>query len=112
MGDIRLTPQDVGTTEVTTTRTAITTGETYQVLLNSRGTILQFIKTGAGDADVTIVTPGTVDGLAIADRVFTVVATTGDRTVRFFPEDYANGDGDLEFTIDEGTAITCAVLQR
>ena len=62
---------------------------------------------------ITVTTPKTDDeGNAIADLTITVAATTGDVVRKFFPNDYANGDGDLEFTTDEGTAITCAVFQR
>lgn len=112
MADVRLTPQDLTTTGATTTRTAVATGNTYQVLLNSRGTVLNFRKTAAVDATITITTPGTVDGLAIADRTIVVGATTGDVVARFFPDDYANGDGDLELTTSDGDGLTCAVLQR
>ena len=112
MGDVRLTPQSGIDSGVTVVRTALSAANVYQVLLSPGGTWLNFVKTGANDADITVVTPGTVDGLAIADRVITVVATTGDVAAEFFPDFYANGDGDLEFATDEGTAITCAVLQR
>lgn len=112
MGDVRLTPQVLGTAGATTTRTAITTGNVYQVLLSPGGTVLNFIKTGSNNATITIITPGTVDGLAIADRTFQVDATTGDMVARYFPEHYADSAGDLEFTTNEGTAITCAVLER
>jgi hypothetical protein len=112
MADVRLTPQDLASTEVTTVRTAIATGNTYQVLLNERGTVLNFRKTGSGVATITVITPNTVDGLAIADRTLSIPASSGDEVVRFFPADYANSSGDLEFTTNEGTGLTCATLQR
>lgn len=112
MADVRLTPQDLDTAGQAVTRTALATADTYQVLLNSRGTTINFRKTGAGAATITVVTPNTVDGLAIADRTIVVAATTGDVVARFFPDHYANSDGDLEFTTDDETAITAAVFQR
>lgn len=112
MSDVRLTPQDLDTAGQAVTRTAVSTGNTYQVLLNSRGTTINWRKTGAGEATITITTPGTVDGLAIADRTIAVPASTGDVVARFFPDPYANSSGDLEFTTDEGTGLTAAVFQR
>jgi len=112
MADVRLTPQDLDTAGQAVTRTALSDANTYQVLLNSRGTTINFVKTGANEATITVVTPNTVDGLEITDRTIVVAATTGDVVARFFPEDYANGDGDLEFTTSEDTDITAAVFQR
>ena len=112
MGDVRLTPQNGSTAGVTATRTALATTDVYQVLLSPGGTWINWVKTGAGDANAVVVTPNTVDGLAITERTIVVAATTGDVMAEFFPEDYANGDGDLEFTVSEDTAITAAVFQR
>ena len=112
MADARLTPQDLSTAGAAVTRTALSAANTYQVLLNSAGTIIVFRKTGANECTVSVVTPNTVDGLAIAERTIVVAATTGDVVARFFPEDYANGDGDLEFTVSEATDLTAAVYQR
>tara|TARA_Y100000310_G_scaffold88914_1_gene86012 strand:- start:615 stop:959 length:345 start_codon:yes stop_codon:yes gene_type:complete len=109
MADVRLTPQDLTDVAVTTTRTAIATGNTYQVRMPSGGAVLNWRKTGAGNATITITTPGTVNGLAIADRTLTVAATTGDMIGIFKGSAYRNSDGDLEFTTDEGTGLTCAV---
>jgi len=111
MGDIRLTPQDVGSSEVTVTRTPISTGNTYQVR-NDGHVILNFRKTGAGNATITVTTPETRAGLAVADKTFTVLATSGDvawsgREVQTF----TNSSGDVEFTTDEGTDLTCAVMK-
>lgn len=50
-----------------------TNGDT---VANGGYTILVMNNTAGTEADVTIVTPGTVDGLPINDRVFTVPANT------------------------------------
>jgi len=112
MSDIRLTPQDMSDVGFAPTRTAITTGNTYQVR-NDGNVILMFLKTGAGAANITLITPLTENGLAVADRILVVPATTGDKAIGpFNPRIYNLATGDLEFTTDEGTAITCAVLRK
>lgn len=111
MADVRLTPQDVSDVGLTPTRTALSDANTYQVL-NDGNVILMFLKTGANEATITITTPKTERGLAVADRTLTVAATTGDRVIGpFDPTLYNNSDGDLEFATSESTAITCAVLR-
>ncbi len=110
MGDVTLTVQSGLPAGITPTRTSIATGNTYKVRNNGRVALL-FEKVGSGDCIVTVQTPTTVGGLAVAERTFTVVATTGDIiAAKFAPSIYNDGDGDLNFTIDEGTQITCAVV--
>lgn len=112
MADIRLTPQNLTDAGITPTRTAIATGNTYQVR-NDGQVILLFEKTGAGIATITITTPATLLGLAVTDRTLTVPATTGDQTGGPFPvQVYNNSSGDLEFTTNEGTGLTCAVFRQ
>lgn len=113
MGDVRLTPQSLTGADAAVTRTALATTDVYQVLLSPGGTTLNFVKTGANAANVVVVTPKTDgEGNTITDLTIVVAATTGDVARKFFPEIYANGDGDLEFTVSEDTDITCAVFQR
>lgn len=110
MADVTLAIQDVGPTGVTPTRTAIATGNTYHVR-NSGRVALLFEKTGSNNATITITTPVTIGGLAVADPTLTVVATTGDITAaKFPPAIYNDSSGDLTFTTSEGTGLTCAVL--
>ncbi len=110
MADVILTPQKAGAGGVTPTRTALATGNTY-IVRNGGNTLLAFIKTGAGEAIITVQTPATLGGLAVAERTITVVATTGDvMAAGFAPAVYNDSSGDLRFTTDEGTGITCAVI--
>lgn len=112
MADVRLTPQNLSSVGITVTRTAIATGNTYQVR-NDGQVILNFMKSGAGVATITITTPETRDGLAVADRTISVPATTGDVAAGpFSSQTYNNSSGDFEFTTDEGTGLTCAVFRR
>ncbi len=110
MGDVTLAVQSAGPAGVTPTRNSIAVGNTYKVR-NSGRVALLFEKSGSGEATITVATPATLGGLAVADQTITVIATTGDVTAsRFPPAIYNDGNGDLNFTIDEGTAITCAVV--
>ena len=111
MADIRLTPQVLTPGSVAPSYTAIATGNVYQVR-NGGYTILHFLKTGAGIATISVVTPGTLGGLAIAERTISVPATTGDKMGGGFPPAiYNDAVGDLEFSTDDGTGLTCAVIQ-
>ncbi len=110
MADVTLAIQSAGPGGVTPTRTAISASNTYHVR-NSGRVALLFEKTGSNNAVITIVSPATLAGLAVADQTFTVVATTGDVTAAKFPPAVFNdSSGDLTFTTDEGTGLTCAVL--
>lgn len=75
---------------------------------------LFFQKSGAGVCTVTFTTPGTVDGLAIADRTVTVGATTGDVVVPPLPVNTYNTPGTsmlAGFTVSDVTGLTCAIVR-
>lgn len=112
MADDRLVPQSMDTVGVAVTRNALATADTYQVLLSPGGTTINFVKTGANPATISVVVPKTVDGLAVEDREIVIAASTGDVVAKFFPDPYANAAGDLEFTTSEETDITAAVFQE
>lgn len=48
---------------------------------NDGRTFIEVKNTNAGAIDVTIVTPGTVDGLAVGDRVVEIPLTVGDKMI-------------------------------
>lgn len=94
----------VGTGLVATTRT-------YKFRNDGR-TFLQFIKTGSGACTVTITTPGTAGGVAIADVTVNVPATTGDVTVgplsmRLFND----GNGDVSFTVSDTAGLSMTAIR-
>ena len=90
---------------------SLSTSNTYLVKNNGR-TFLHFKKSAAVDAVVTVETPITVDGLAVAERTITVPATTGDRFIGAFPTRvYNDSVGDLRFTLDDVDGVTVAVLR-
>lgn len=90
----------------------LTTTDTYTVRNNGK-TFLHFKKTGAGICTVTIVTPGTVRGLAIADQTVSVPATTGDVMIGpFDPGTFDDGNHDVSFTLSDVTGLTVAVVAQ
>lgn len=111
MATVTLAAQNVIESGLTPTRTSgLSISNTYQVANDGR-VFLHFEKSGLGSCDVTVVTPGSVDGHAIADLVVTVPATTGDVLIGPFPPAVFNSGGMLSFTLGEITGLTVAVLR-
>jgi len=111
MSDVTLTPQDLAATGITPSYTgSLLTTNTYLVRNNGK-MFLHFKKAGAGDCVVTIQTPPTVGGLAVAEQTVTVPATTGDKMIGPFPPSiYNSSTGDLKFTLGEITGLSVAVV--
>lgn len=87
-------------------------GSNTYLVRNPGNVILHLKKSGAGNCDVTIYTPNTVDGLAVADLTVQIPATTGDKFIGPFPPAiYNNQNGDIEIGLSEVTGLTGAVLQ-
>jgi hypothetical protein len=70
------------------------------------------VKNGDGSSHtVTIETPATVDGLAVADRDVAIPAGE-ERMIGPFPgSTYNDGDGMVQLTYDGVTSVTLAVLK-
>lgn len=80
-----LAVQQIGRAGVTPVFSAANTdGHT---ILNDGKTFLE-VKNGGSEITVTIDTPQTVDGLAVANRAVVVAATTGDKMIGPFTTDY------------------------
>ena len=115
MADVRIAVEQVdraGNGLTATYTGGLSVANTY--LVNNDGrVVLHFKKTGAGACTVTVTTPGTVDGLAVADLTASVPATTGDIFLGPFPTDQYNaaGEQDIRFTLSEITGLTVAVLR-
>jgi hypothetical protein len=91
---------------------SLSTSDTYRVN-NDGKLILHFKKTGAGACTVTIITPSTVGGLAIADKTVNVPATTGDVMISDLdPAVFNGGQPYLEFTLSEITGLSFASFQQ
>lgn len=68
--------------------------------------------TNASSRDVTIATPGTVDGLAIADVVVTIPANTGDRMIGPIKASlFADANGFAQITYSAATGVTIAAVR-
>lgn len=112
MADVRLAVEQILPSGLAATYTgSLLIANTYQVRNDGR-TFVHFKKSGAGACNVTIATPSTVGGNAVADRVVEVPATTGDKFIGPFPPHiYNDGSGDLNITLSEITGLTVAVLR-
>ena len=95
----------------TYTSTGLSTSNTYS--FNNDGRVfLHFKKTGAGDCTVTITTPGTVQGLAIADVTVSVPATTGDKFVGPFSTSLFNdASQNVSYTLSDTVGLSVALLR-
>jgi len=108
MSDVAVTVQQIGRAGITPAYAgSLLTTNTYLVP-NDGNVFLHLKKTGAGDCVVSVATPNTVDGLAIADLTETVGATSGDRMFGPFPVD--NYGSTLSVTLSEITGLTMAAI--
>ena len=64
-----------------------------------------------GAAIVTIVTPQTVDTLAVTDRAVSVPAGTFKLIGPFPPSTYNDGSDDVSLTYDQVTSLTVGILR-
>lgn len=107
MADVTVAPQQIARAGLAPTYQSIDATDTY--LINNAGKMFVQVKnTGATESVVSVVTPGTVDGLAIAERTFTVPITTGDRMAGPFPPSVYNAAGEhlIRLTQDQATGVT------
>ena len=82
------------------------------IMRNDGRTILHFIKEGANEATITIVTPRTPGGLGLADLTFAVAAGGGvEFAGPFNPELYNDGSGDIDISTSEDTDITVQAIK-
>ena len=77
------------------------------------GQCFLYVKNASGSPiTVTIDTPGTVDGLAIANLTVSVPATTGERMIGPFPPGiYGQADGKVYVDWSSVTSVTAGVFR-
>ena len=116
MADIDLTVQDINRTSGlvatyldSSSATAISATDDYFV--NNNGRAFLHVKNGATDVVVTIHTPNTVDGLAVADRAVTVTANTEAFIGPFQPNVYNGADHQMSFEFDDVSNVSVAVVR-
>lgn len=108
MATVALTVQDArrasNGVNVTDTGVSATSGNTYQ--FNNNGQTLLYVKNASGSTcTVTVITPGTVDGLAITDLTVSV-ATAKEHLIGPFPARvYNNADSIVEFTVNQTVTV-------
>ncbi len=105
-----LTTQTVSRTGLAATYAAAAAGgDTFSP---GQHTFLHIKNASAGAITVTVVTPGTTSGLAIADVAVSVPATTGDRMIGplggSLVADPATGLGNI--TYSAATSVTVAII--
>ncbi len=113
MGTTTWTPDRATYAGVTPVRhgTLTASTETYK-FRNDGNTRLLCEKTGAGACTMTMVTPATLQGRAVADDTVVIAATTGDVVAGpFAPSVYNDSNGDMSITFSETTGLTVAVVQ-
>lgn len=108
MADVNLAVETINRAGLNAADTALATADDY-FFPNDGRTFVHLKKTGANPANVTFVSPATRGGLAVADLVVVVPATTGDLMVGPFPPGVFGST--VEFATDEETAITAAVVR-
>lgn len=103
-----ITPQSVGSAGLAATyEPANAAGNSYRL---ASGTVAHIKNAGASDCTVTVETPMTVDGLAVADRSITVAAGT-DRFIGLgTTAAYRQSGGTVFIDYDQVTSVTVAVL--
>lgn len=110
MGETRLTVEKVIAAGIDLDdNTPLLTTETYLVR-NDGETFLHFKKSGVGDCVVTIQTPITTGGFAVADQAVTVPASGGDMHCGPYPKRLFNdGNNDLRFTLSDIAGLSVAI---
>ena len=79
---------------------------------NDGHTILEFKNTNAATRTITVQTPGTVDGNAVADPVATIAANTGDLIFKpFAPTFYNQADGNIYVDLSAFADVTVAAYR-
>jgi hypothetical protein len=103
-----LTTQVVSASGIAPTYTQVAAADTF----SPGDHVFLHIKNGGGSpTTATITTPGTVDGLAIADLPVTVPAA-GERMIGPLPaRTFAKSDGQADLVCSPTTTVTVAVLR-
>ena len=101
------TVQEVVRAGVVPTENAVAASDTFS---NDGHTILIVTNGSGGSVNVTLTTPGTVDGLAVADRVV-AVGNGVKKAIGPFPRSlYNDSDGKVTVAYDGTTSVTAMAL--
>ena len=115
MADVVLTREQIVIAGIDPTDNAIDATDVYFFDKQPGQVFLHFKNTGGTVSAVTFDTTQEVVGLALADPIVNVPATTGDIMVGPFPAEYevkgGVNDGQIKFSQDQATGVTVAVLR-
>ena len=101
------TVQTVTRSGITPTKNAVASSDNF---VNDGRTVLHVTNGSGGSLTVTIVTPNTSDGLAVADRTVTI-PNGEERVIGPFPRSvYNDSDGNVTVQFSATTSVTCQVL--
>lgn len=78
---------------------------------NNGRRMLRVRNTDSSSKTVTAQIPGTVDGQDIADRQYTIPATTGDVVIPPFPNAYNQADGKVYLDYSAITGLSVQVIE-
>lgn len=78
---------------------------------NDGRTFLHVKRAGGGTVVVTLTTPGTIKGVAIADPTVTVGSGSEKMIGPFDPSIFNASDGNVDFACDATTGVTLAVVR-
>ena len=111
MADVTVSPQTISRVGLDPSYTG-SLDATDNYFVNNDGRTFLHVKKGTGtDSVVTVVTPGSVHGLAIADLEVTI-PTSEERMIGPFPPGtFSDADFNLEFTVTEPTNLTVAAVR-
>ena len=109
MARTALTVQDIVRAGLSPSYTAaIADGHSFA----NNGRVFAHIKNGdAAEKTITIQTPGTVDGLAVADRTVTIPASEERMIGPFAPAQYNQGNGTVYLDYSAVTSVTVAAIR-
>lgn len=111
MADVRIAVEKIQPNGLGATYTGSLSAANTYMIKNDGEVFLHFKKSGAGIATVTIETPKTLGGLAVAEQVVSVAADSGDEFAGPFPPNiYNDGDHDLRWASDDILGLTVAVI--
>lgn len=114
---VAMTPVEIARTGVSTAETLITPTATHgNKFLNDGKTVLRVVNGSASPITVTIDTPGSVDGQAIADLVVTIAATgdgdgLDDQFIGPFPKTFEQSDGYVWAVFSAVTDVTAGAFR-
>ncbi|MCB9172353.1 MAG: hypothetical protein H6637_05455 [Ardenticatenales bacterium] len=81
-------------------------------IVNDDFTYIEVVNAGGSACTVTVQTPGTVDGLAVAERAVTVAATSGRKRIGPFPKHiYDQSDGTVYVDFSTVTSVTVGAFK-